>query len=143
MEQMKKHGNRIITFILILFLGFLIYSGKLFIENNDIHEKMRFQGEDKVKLRLKYTGYAKGDDFPNYCIDSVISFENKSKEFYINKNINLKYDDKLIKEKLTLPNCSTNCFSLIVIGNFELNRYGMLRVSVEDGYIKQGKKCCH
>lgn len=139
---MKKHGNKIIAFISILFLGTLIYSSKLFVKNKDIYEKMKFKGEDKVKLKLKYMGYANGDNFPNYFIDSVISFENKSKQFYFNKNVNLNYNNKSVKNKLNLPNCSTNCFSLIVTGNFEMNRYGMFRVSVEDGYIKLDEECC-
>lgn len=143
MGLMKKHGNKFIVVLLILLVITLFSYIKVSIDNRNFNEKLSYEGEDYVTLQLQYNGYACGDCYPEYRVSKVIENGNKEISFYLNKDINIEYENSMIREKLKLPNCFTKCFTINVSGNLQSNQYGMLRLVVKSGSINIDTDCCN
>lgn len=103
---------------------------------------MMFSGENPITLQASFIGCACGLDYPQYHVDSVLSSENVPAEYFINKEISLKYKDAALEKTLALPDCATRCFHYILSGNMEHNGYGMHRLTVTKGHVALDSACC-
>jgi hypothetical protein len=142
MMDLMKNGK---YFLIIYLLIFLFYScdNSSKIKLSKLEKKLEYNREDSVSLKLKDMGYACGECFPQYRIDSVLYSENGNFDFYLNKEIHLTFMEKGLKEEFNNLKCSGFCYDYYLSGIFRRNRMGIGKLEAISGRIIENKDCCN
>jgi hypothetical protein len=132
---------------IILAIGFAIVLTQLRNTRSELKslksDVFEVSGENLVTMQLSFIGCACGIDYPQYHVDSVLQSESDKygHTYYVNKEVNLRFDDLHLQKLLTQNDCSGTCYSLELTGNIGGNQFGMHTLAVSSGKILRNY-CC-
>jgi len=141
MEQVKDG-----RFLFLIFLLLMLFS----CESNRVNDpeisrlkkSLRYKIQDSVELNLSFMGYACGDCYPQYRVDSVLFSENGDYDFYFNKEIHVELQNNELEKKENNLKCSGTCYNYQLVGHFMRNELGIGKLVAFKGEIKEDKICC-